>query len=97
MSDEPFGVEPMISGTPAVNAIEAALNRVAPRVAKHAPAGPRKLSHVVAELRARLRVVNREIAARKKLESERAQILRLIDAAKAERQGGTVRRLRTAG
>lgn len=101
MSDDFGGIEPMIVGTSARNSIDAALARVNARAAAKAarPAGecPRSLAHVVRELRARLRVVEREIKARKTLESERAQLLRLIDAAKAERQGGNVRRLRTAG
>lgn len=98
MSDDFGGLEPMIAGTPARNPIDAALGRAESRVTKLArDAGPRPLRVVVAELRARLRVVDREIKARKTLESERAQILRLIDAAKAERQGGNVRRLRTTG
>lgn len=100
MSDDFGGLEPMIAGTPARNSIDAALGRVESRMLNAKPArdaGPRPLRVVVAELRSRLRVVEREIKARKVLEAERSQILRLIDAAKAERQGGNVRRLRTAG
>lgn len=50
---------------------------------------------LVAELRARLRVVEREIRARKSLEDERDSLRRLIAAAKSETNN--VRRIRAAG
>lgn len=50
---------------------------------------------ILAQLRARLREVKREIAARKQLERERDQLQRLIQAATNERDN--VRRLRAAG
>lgn len=50
---------------------------------------------LMAQLRARLRVVEREIKARKTLEQERDQIRRLIGAAQQERNN--LRRIRVAG
>jgi hypothetical protein len=50
---------------------------------------------LLSKLKARLRVVEREIKARKSLEIERGQIKRLIDAALTERDN--VRRIRSAG
>lgn len=50
---------------------------------------------LIASLRRRLRVVEREIRSRKSLEEEREQIQRLIAAATSERD--TVRRIRAAG
>lgn len=50
---------------------------------------------LLSQLRARLRVVEREIKIRSKLESERGQIKRLMSAAKQEQ--ANVRRLRSAG
>ena len=52
-------------------------------------------AQLISKLKARLRVVEREIKARKTLESERGQLKRLIDAALTERDN--VRRLRSAG
>jgi hypothetical protein len=52
-------------------------------------------AQLISQLKARLRVVEREIRARKTLESERGQLKRLIDAALTERDN--VRRLRSAG
>ena len=50
---------------------------------------------IVSQLRARLRVVEREIKARKALEEERDALKRLIHAAKTDRDN--VRRIRAAG
>lgn len=50
---------------------------------------------LLSQLRARLRVVEREIKTRKALEEERGQIKRLISAALTERDN--VRRIRDAG
>jgi hypothetical protein len=50
---------------------------------------------LLVQLRARLRVVEREIRARRKLEGERAQLQRLISAAVSEQDN--VRRIRSAG
>ncbi len=49
---------------------------------------------LVSQLKARLKEVDREIKIRKSLEQERAQIARLLDAAKNE---NNLRRLRAAG
>lgn len=49
---------------------------------------------LVAQLKSRLKEVEREIKIRKSLEQERAQIARLLDAAKNE---NNLRRLRAAG
>lgn len=66
------------------------------QVAK-APAEPKPLStaDVLRQLKARLRVVEREIKTRKTLEAERDQIQRLITAAKNERSN--LRAIRATG
>ncbi len=65
------------------------------------PQAPKKLAsdklttkQLVSQLKARLKEVDREIKIRKSLEQERAQIARLLDAAKNE---NNLRRLRAAG
>lgn len=63
--------------------------------AKKAPARSLTTRQLLAELRARLRVVEREIKARKTLEKERDQIQRLIAAANNELDN--LRRIRAAG
>jgi hypothetical protein len=66
-----------------------------------APSKPHAASEAVStrallkQLKDRLRVVEREIKLRQRLESERSQLMRLISAAKLERDN--VRRLRSAG
>jgi predicted secreted protein len=59
------------------------------------PTKPRTARTLVAELRTRLREVEREIRARKNLEDERDSLKRLIAAAKSETNN--VRRIRAAG
>ena len=56
---------------------------------------PIPAAKLISQLRARLRVVEREIKARKKLEAERDQIKRLIAAADNERNN--LRAIRAAG
>lgn len=56
---------------------------------------PMSTRELLAQLRARLRVVDREIKTRKAFESERGQIQRLIHAATEDRNN--VRRIRAAG
>lgn len=56
---------------------------------------PLTTRQLLAQLRARLRIVEREIKARQSLEVERGQIKRLIAAAKTERNN--VRAIRVAG
>lgn len=56
---------------------------------------PLSTAQILKQLRQRLRVVEREIKARKALEKERQQIQRLIQAALTETDN--VRRLRSAG
>lgn len=67
--------------------------------ARHAPAKSKasQLStrQLISQLKARLRVVDREIKARKELERERAQIQRLLIAATTERDN--LRRIRETG
>jgi hypothetical protein len=58
-------------------------------------AAPLSAAKMLAQMKARLRVVKREIAAAKKLERERDQLQRLIRAANTELDN--VRRLRAAG
>lgn len=63
--------------------------------AKKASAQPLTTRRLLADLKARLRVVEREIKARKTLEKERDQIQRLIAAANNELDN--LRRIRAAG
>jgi hypothetical protein len=63
--------------------------------ALHAKGEPVPTKTLLAQLRARLRVVEREIKARKLLEQERDQIKRLIAAATNERNN--LRAIRAAG
>jgi hypothetical protein len=63
---------------------------------KRSPSGAvLSTKQLLADLRARLRVVEREIKVRKSLDQERDQIRRLIKAAQQERDN--VRRIRAAG
>lgn len=69
---------------------------VTPVAPESTPEGkPLTTRQLLAQLRARLRVVEREIKARQSLETERGQIKRLIAAAKTERNN--VRAIRAAG
>lgn len=65
---------------------------VARTALEHSPLSTRVL---LSQLRKRLRIVEREIKARKALEEERAQIKRLMGAAVAE--SDNLRRIRAAG
>lgn len=67
-----------------------------PAQRRHAqPSSTVTVAQLLKQLRARLRVVEREIKSRQKLEEERSQIKRLIAAALADRDN--VRRLRSTG
>jgi hypothetical protein len=67
----------------------------APAATKQTEAKPLNTAEVMRQLKARLRVVEREIKARKSLETERDQIQRLISAAKNERNN--LRAIRATG
>jgi hypothetical protein len=72
------------------SAVPQAASKPAPTIQQE----PTSARAIVAALRKRLRVVEREIKIRKALEQERGQIKRLIEAAQSEQ--GKVHRLRPA-
>lgn len=93
IGDDPRAVRPVEVAAPVSQSAPVA--RPAQRAPIAAPSGPIPTSQILRQLRERLRVVEREIKLRKDLESERAQLKRLIGAAKSEQDN--VRRLRSAG
>lgn len=99
-----FGDDSFLPGVSASVAIPAAAApepltpppKAAPSKAATAPP-PTSLAAVKRELRARLRVVEAEIRARKALERERDQIRRLLAATNSRKTTAAVRQIRAAG
>ncbi len=94
------GVDPTGSGDVDLTILEATMVRptrpgAAPPQSAKPPACAPKARDMVRDIKARLRVVNAEIRARKTLERERDQLQRLLTAAKTK--PATVRAIRSTG